>query len=1017
MNLSTWAIKNPIPVTILFIFMVFAGVIGFQKLSINNFPDMDLPTVTVSVSLPGATPSQLETQITRKVEDSVANVSQIKHISSTLTDGSSTTTIEFELNKNLPDAVDEVKEAIDKVKSQFPAGTDEPQVAKVTMGSTSIITYEINASMDDIDLSWYVDNNINRLLSSVSGVSKITRKGGLEREIQVSLNPSKLLMLNTTINNVSNQLYNVRQDFSGGRVDIGGRENVIQTKPNLNNVNDIQQLYIPLANFSYIKLGEIADVKDTYAEVRQMSFLNGKPVITFDVYSTKGYSELGVANAVRKVINNYTKTHPSIKITEVSNSVSSIESTYDGSIQALYEGAILAVIVVWLFLRDWRATFVAATALPLSIIPTFVIIYWLGFSLNTITLLALTLVIGILVDDAIVEVENIVRHLKTNSSPIKAAIEAATEIGVAVIATSVTLVAVFLPTAFMGGVPGRIFKQFGWTASIAVLLSLLVARMLTPMMAAYMLKPQEEKPHGKIMNKYINAVSWCLDNPKKTLTCTSVFFVLSLSLIFFIPTTFFPAQDNNQVNLKIQLPAGSTIVDTSDVMNEIYKLTKGIPELRNVYATIGNGVEGSSSSTSGDSDVSIGNVTFNLVDSQKRKLSQSELEKIIQARIESIPGIKFAVSGGGMGSQYSLVITGEDSQLLSKVAREIEVELHENKNIGNISSSDNLTRPEISIDVNYNKAAQLGITTSSIGNVIRIATSGDYDNNLAKLNLPDRQIPIRVQLDKNYRQSLDNIANLRVSGNSGTVPLSSIAKISLTSGPTQIVRYDRNRSITFTIDLAGKTIGEVDKVIRNVNIVKNLPTGIHLVNSGDIERMQEMMGNFVTAMITGVFLIYSVLVLLFKDFKQPITILSALPLAVGGALGVLALFGYSLSMSTLIGVLMLMGIVTKNSILLVDYALIEIRKPNIDRKTAIIDACIKRSQPILMTTIAMIVGMIPIALGMEGDSSFRSPMALTVIGGLITSTALSLFVVPVVFELVDEMKIPFFKSKKFENNN
>lgn len=1013
MNFSTWAIKNPIPVVMLFVFMTFAGIWGFQKLTINNFPDMDFPSVTVSVSVPGATPEQLENQVTRKVEDSVANVSDIKHISSAISDGVSVTTIEFELNKNLSDGVDEVKDAVDKIKSQFPSGSQEPQISKVTMGANAVLTYQINAEMDDIDLSWYVDNDINKLLSAVAGVSKITRQGGLEREVQISLNPNKLLMLNTTINNVASQLYNVRQDFSGGRVVIGGSEQVIQAKPNINSVSDIANLYIPLANASYIKLSQLANVSDTHSEIRQMAFLNGKPVITFEVYPTKDSSELGVATAVRAVIDNYVKLHPNIRIKEISNSVSAIKSTYAGSMQALYEGAILAIMVVWLFLRDWRATFVAATALPLSIIPTFIVIYWLGFSLNTITLLALTLVIGVLVDDAIVEVENIVQHLKTNSSPFKAAMDAATEIGLAVIATSVTLVAVFLPTAFMGGIPGRIFKQFGWTASIAVLASLLVARLLTPMLAAYMLKPiHESEHHGLIMSRYIRAVRWCLENPRKTMLGALGFFCASLVLVLLIPTTFFPAQDNNQVMLKVQLAPGSKILDSRNVIEEVYVLTKDLRDIANVYSTIGSGVQSGSTANS-DSDVASGSVIFNLVDSHKRKLSQAQLEQVIQSRLKSIPGVKFSVGGGGMGEQYSLVLSGEDSHLLQRVVREVESKLRQDKSLGSISSSDNLTRPELAVDVDYNKAAQLGVTANNIGSVIRVATSGDYDTNLAKLNLPDRQIPIRVQLDSAYRHSLGDIANLRISGNQGTVPLSSIAKVDFTSGPTQITRYDRNRSITLNIDLHGQNIGDIDKKIRTIPLMHNLPTGIHQIASGDIERMNEMVGNFVTAMITGVLLIYCVLVLLFKDFKQPLTILSALPLAISGALGSLVLFGYSVSMPSLIGMLMLMGIVTKNSILLVDYALIEMRKPDSNRKSAIINACIKRSRPIIMTTVAMIIGMLPIALGLEGDSSFRAPIAVTVIGGLITSTFLSLLVVPVVFELVDEFSWKKLISRLF----
>lgn len=1005
MNFSTWAIKNPIPVFMFFILTTLAGVLGFSKLSINNFPDMDFPSVTVSVSVSGTTPVQLENQVTRKVEDSIANVSGVKHISSTISDGSSITTIEFELNKNLTDAVTEVKDAVDKIKSQFPVGSNEPQISKVTMGTQSVLTYQINGNMDDADLSWYIDNEINQLLSAVPGVSKITRQGGVEREIQVLINPAKLLMLNTTINNISGQLYSVRQDFSGGRVEIGGRELVIEARQNINNVSDLANLSIPLASGSYVKLNQLATVTDGHSEIRQSAFLDGKRVITFDVYPTKGSSELGVATLVRKQIDNYRVKHPEIQIKEISNSVSSIKSTYHGSMQALYEGAILAIVVVWLFLRDWRATFVAATALPLSILPTFIIIYWLDFSLNTITLLALTLVIGILVDDAIVEVENIVRHLKTNPDPTSAAMEAATEIGLAVIATSVTLVAVFLPTAFMGGIPGRIFKQFGWTASIAVIASLVVARLLTPMLAAYMLKPvSKPEQHGVFMRLYIAMVEFCLDNPLKTLLTVLFLFLASLILIAFIPTTFFPAQDTNQVMLKIQLAPGSTLRDAEKTMQEVYSLTKGLPDVNNIYSTIGNSEQRGDTSNL-DGDVTTGNVVFNLTDSSHRKLNQSQLEKLIQQRLRGIPGVKISVAGNGMGEKYSLVLASSNSQLLKSVATKLEAELHQLPELGNVSSNDNLIRPELSVDVDYNKAAQLGITSNSIGNLIRIATSGDYDNNLAKLNLADRQIPIRVKLNKEYQHSITDIGSLRISGIHGTVPLSNIATVSLSSGPTQITRYDRNRNITLNIDLHGQSISDVDKKIQSLSIMRNLPSNVYQVSSGDIERMQEMMINFVMAMVTGVLFIYCVLVLLFKDFKQPLTILAALPLAISGALGILVLFGYSLSMSSLIGILMLMGIVTKNSILLVDYALLEIRKPGVDYKHAIIEACIKRSRPIIMTSAAMVIGMLPIALGLEGDSSFRAPMAMTVIGGLITSTVLSLLVIPVVFEVVNKLSL------------
>ena len=671
--------------------------------------------------------------------------------------------------------------------------------------------------------------------------------------------------------------------------------------------------------------------------------------------------------------------------------------------KAMYEGCILAIIIVWLFLRDWRATFVAATALPLSIIPTFLFIYLMGFSLNTISLLALTLVIGVLVDDAIVEVENIVRHLQHHESPIKAAIEAAREIGTAVIATSFSLVAVFLPTAFMGEVPGKIFKQFGWTATIAILLSLLVARLLTPMMAAYLMKSHTEKvkPQGKVMTKYLQLVTWCLENKVKTMSVVGATFLASMTLLMFIPTTFFPAADNSQVSISFETAPGSKIDQAINVIRSAYAKTKSMPGITDMYATIGTGVQ-SSDSISTDGDVTSGTLTFDLVDSNKRDQSQSQLEKTIQNVLNTIPGAKFSGASGN-GERYSLVLASDDTSLLQDTAKVVESEIRAISNIGNVNSEYNLVRPEIHIDPNFNHAAELGVTPNDMGQVIRVATSGDYSTKLASLYLPDRDIPIRVKLTPSALHSPEVLAQLRLKGNNGTVPLSSVADIQLNSGPVSLTRYDRYRSTAFNIDLNGRNISDIDNMINSLPSLQHLPKSVHRVASGDIEHMQEMFGNFKQAMIIGVLGVYLVLALLFNNFKHPFTILAALPLAISGALASLILFGYSISMSTVIGILMLMGIVTKNSILLVDYILNSIQNGSSVRD-AVIDACHKRVRPIIMTTIAMIAGMLPIALGLDGDSSFRAPMAVTVIAGLITSTILSLFVIPIMFELIDKIK-------------
>lgn len=1014
MNFSEWAIRRPMPVIVLFILLTFCGVFAFNQIIVKDFPDLDLPLVTVSVSLTGATPNQLETQVTRKIEDSVANVDSVKHINSTVIDGNSLTTIEFRLEKNLSDAVSDIKDAVTGIKSQFPPGTSEPTITKVNISSGAILTYQvISKNMDLFDLSWLVDNDINKILVSTQGVGKVIRQGGVEREIEILLDPLKLIALNTTINDISDQLHSVRQDFSGGIANIAGSEQTIQGIHDINRAIDIAHLDIPLATGYYVQLASVASVVDTASEVRQMAFFNNKPVISFSIYPSRGASEISVAKLVNEKIALFTASHPNIQIKEIGNIVDPIINNYHASMQALYEGCILAIIVVWLFLRDWRATFVSATALPLSIIPTFLFMYWFGFSLNGVSLLALTLVIGVLVDDAIVEVENIVRHLTYTKSPIDAAINAAKEIGTAVIATSFTLVAVFLPTAFMGGIPGRVFKQFGLTASIAILLSLVVARLITPLMAAYFMRSHllhEEIKVSKFMHKYLTTVKWCLNNKGKTIALVSVFFMASMLLVIFIPTTFFPAQDNNQVFLNVQVPPGSKIDNMVRVINLAYDKTHDLKSIKSCYATIGVGVQ-SGETVSADSDVTYGTLVFSLVNSNKRNETQSELEKIIQNRLQTIPGAKF-YGGVGNGERYSLILASADSVMLHNTAQAVEKQMRALHDIGNVNSDYDTTRPEIFIKPKFNKSAELGVTPENIGQVIRVATMGDYSNNLAKLDLDSRQIPIKVKLDKTAIQSLDGINNLRIRGNRGTVPLSNVADIHLGNGPVNISRYDRNRSVTFNIDLHGRNISEVDHEINQLPIMKHLPTGVYRVASEDMENMHEMFVNFILAMVTGILCVFFVLILLFNDVKQPITILAALPLAISGAIGGMVIFGYSFSMSSLIGILMLMGIVTKNSILLVDYILKSIREGK-NKREAILDACQTRSRPIIMTTIAMIAGMIPIAFGLEGssgDSSFKVPMAVTVIAGLITSTILSLLVIPVIFEIIDNMS--FKNSKK-----
>ncbi|MEO8546431.1 MAG: efflux RND transporter permease subunit, partial [Burkholderiaceae bacterium] len=738
---------------------------------------------------------------------------------------------------------------------------------------------------------------------------------------------------------------------------------------------------------------------------RSAAYLNGQPVVGFEVSRSKGESEVTVGDATQQALRELKAAHPDIEFTESFNFVEPVEEEYTGSMHLLFEGAALAVLVVWLFLRNLRATFVSAVALPLSVIPAFAGMYLLGFSVNVISLLALSLVIGILVDDAIVEVENIVRHLRMGKTPYQAAMEAADEIGLAVIATTFTLVAVFLPTAFMSGVAGKFFKQFGWTASLAVVASLIVARVLTPMMAAYMLKPiKGEHKEPVWLNIYMRWAGWCLRHRLVTIVGAIVFWVGSLFLIPLLPTGFIPPDDNSQTQIYLELPPGTTLEQTRRTAERARQLVMGVDHVRSIYTTIGGGSAGADPfAPQGSGEVRKATLTVQLTARKTRPRKQG-IENQIRAVLEQLPGARSKVGLGGSGEKYILVLTGDDPQALQSTALAVENDLRTIPGLGSVASSASLIRPEIAVRPDFARAADLGVTSAAIGDTLRIATLGDYDMSLAKLNLSQRQVPIVVRLQDDARKDLHLIERLAVPGARGPVMLGQVATVEMAGGPAVIDRYDRARNVNFEIELSGLPLGDVKAMVDKLPSIRKLPPGVKVVEIGDAEVMGELFASFGLAMLTGVMCIYIVLVLLFKDLLHPVTILCALPLSLGGAFVGLLVADKSFSMPSLIGLVMLMGIATKNSILLVEYAIVARRDHGMSRTDALLDACHKRARPIIMTTLAMGAGMMPIALGLGvADASFRSPMAIAVIGGLITSTVLSLLVVPAVFTYVDDL--------------
>ncbi|OAI07591.1 efflux RND transporter permease subunit [Methylomonas methanica] len=1008
MNFSAWAIRKPVPSLLLFAVLSILGGMGLKQLGKQNFPDIEVPTITVAATLEGAAPAQLETEVARKIEDKIAAIGGVEHVRTTITDGSVSIKVEFNIDKNSEEALNQVRNAVDGARSELPSAMAAPIVSKTTTAGGAILTYVVSAeNMDEAALSWFVDNDVSKRLLAVTGVGKVTRTGGVDREVHVDLDPVRMAGLGALVSEVATQLKKVQQDASGGRGDIGGGVQSVRTLGRVATAGELRNLDIPLANGSHIKLDQIADITDTIAERSTYATLDGRPVIGFDIVRNKSTSEVTVAEAVRAALAEFAAANPQVRIREAFDTVQPVEDNFTGSMHLLYEGAFLAVVVVWWFLRDWRATLVAAVALPLSILPTFAAMWYFGFSLNIISLLALALVVGILVDDAIVEIENIVRHLRMGKKPLQAAMDAADEIGFAVIATTFTLVAVFLPTAFMGGVAGKFFRQFGVTAAAAVLASLLVARLLTPMMAAYLLRPHPERDSGDsaMMRIYLKAVDWCLSHRLAVGVGVVVFVAGSLSLMPLLPTGFVPAADNSQTKVALELPPGSTLAQTRHIAAEAERRLRELPDITQVFAA-----GGVSSSGGGGADAATTNyevrkatLTLSLRDRAERPYKQAAVEAAIREKLADLPGVRVAVGAGGSGEKLQLTLASDDPQALRRAADAVELELRQLRGLGNITSSASLQRPEIQISPDFGKAAELGVTVEALAEVVRVASYGDYSNVMAKLNLPQRQIPIRVRLAESVRHSLDEIGQLRVSGRGGSVSLATLADIRLAGGLQQIDRLDRMRNTTFDIELGERAVGDVLAEAMQLPALQNLPAGVRTIESGDAQRMNELFGSFGGAMAIGVLCIYLVLVLLFGDFSQPVTILGALPLSLGGAFLALLLTGGSFAMPSVIGLLMLMGVVTKNSILLVEYAMIARRERGMSRVDAVIDSCRKRVQPILMTTIAMGAGMLPIAMGLGADPSFRAPMATTVIGGLLTSTALSLVVIPVAYTAIDDI--------------
>jgi len=1010
-NLSRLGIRYPLPSVLLFVLLTLAGFWGWRQLPISQLPDIALPTIQITVGLPGAAPSTLETDVTRKVEDAISSIPDIDKITSAISEGTSITKIEFELGRDLDRALDEVKDAIARVRRELPADIDEPVVQRLSLVGGTLMAYAVESDRLAADeLSWFVDDKVARALYGVTGVGSVSRVGGIQREVRVDLRPEALQALGVSAGSVSSQLARLQVEKPGGRAVAGGAEQAVRTVAVVRSAQELADYPIYLPDGRSVRLSAIATVTDAAAEPRAAALLDEKPVVGFSLRRTAGSSEVDVGLGVRKRIAALQAEHPEVRFVEVFSTVETAKASYDASMVMLLEGALLAVFVVWLFLREWRATLISALALPLSVIPTFAVMYWFDFSLNLLTLLALAVVIGVLVDDAIVEVENVARHRAMGKPPMQAAIDAADEIGIAVIATSVTLAAVFIPVAFMPGVTGKFFKEFGWTAAAAVLFSLLVARLLTPMLAGHFMKGEpKSQVDSALMKRYLGWVELALAHRRRALGFAFLTFIGSLALVPLIPTTFVPTTDVAQTQLQVELPPGARLGDSLAAGREVRaRLRERVPEIESIFTTIGG--EASESMGGGLSFAEVRKLSMTLTFRADRKRSSAELENEVRAQLADLPGLRVGFAAGGPGDRLTLRLAGRDSEQLSQAARELAAAIRTVPGIGSVTTSAALLRPEIVIRPDAARAADLGVATVDIADAARIATSGDIRQRLAKLNLAERQIPIRVQLESSALDDIEVLRQLRVPGKFGPVPLAAVAEISEGSGPARIDRQDRERNVSVSAELNGLPLGEVMATVRKMPAMQNLPVGIAILPAGDTQAFVELFVGFAVALLAGVASVYLVLLLLFHSSTQPLVILAAVPLCGGGAFGLLLLTGNALSLPSLIGLLLLNGIAVKNSILIVDYAILG-ERAGMARHDALIDACRKRARPVIMTTLAMGAGMLPVALGLGADGNFRTPLGVSVIGGLITSTLLSLVVIPAAYSVVADLSERFTKGR------
>lgn len=985
----------------LFALLSLAGVVAAAYLPVQRYPDIDFPAISVTVLHPGAPAQDIEASVTRPIEQALQTIPGSEVIVSTVAQGVSTTVVQFPVGSSLEDATNRVRTRIDQTRARLPSGIEPPVVRQASADETPLMAYAVvSESRSTLELSELVDKQILPAIQRVPGAGGATRIGGVERAISVVVDPARLAPIGLSLVQLNDVLRRLRRDDPAGMANLGQREQPMRIVNAALTAEDVAATPIPLPDGRQVRLDAVATVGDGIAEPRQFARLNGQPAVAFQAARATGASEVSLEKGVAVAVEDLVRRYPDLRFVKVYSTVEETRSSLEATIIALIEGLLLTTLAVWLFLRDWRSTFTAAIAMPASLLPTFAVLYLFGFTLNIVTLLALTLVIGILVDDAIVEIENIEKHLAAGEPPRLAARNGANNIGLAVLATTLAIVIVFLPVSFMAGVPGRFFHEFGITVSVAVMFSLLVARLLTPLMAAHLLKPKalHFDRASAVDRSYLKALILAVKRPWLIALGGLVLIGISAAAIPFLPQGFQPPGNPDQIFVKVQGPPGAGAEEMEQAVAAAGALLAAEPEVANVFAQAGTKIQGGAGGDRGLADIR--DATLTVVFKPDAGVDAQAFRERVRPRLIGFPDARLSFLGDTAGVDVTTILTGEDQQVLDRTAATLIAEMKTLPMISEPRLTNPVGAPEIAIIPRPDAMARLGVAPDALAATLRVATMGDAERNLARVTQEDGDIPILLRLPLDARGDLQTLQALRIPVPGGFTSLGAVAEVRYVAASEKLNRMDLKRQVLIEADLVGGArLGEAVSAIRNLPVMRNLPEGVGTGSIGNQRAMEQLFQSLALVFITAVVLMYALLVLLYGDTRRPLVILSALPPAVTGAVAALLIGDFALDLPALIGILMLLGLAAKNSILIVDNAA-EGEREGLSRLDAIIRACRLRMRPIVMTSFATIAGMLPTALALGQGAEFRQPLAISVIGGMVTSTLVSLVLVPALYLLI-----------------